>query len=182
MPGSNTSVRQRNPASTSLPTAPGRSGAIRNWWDRRSLRSTVAWPSPTSRPVRRCSSWAWKRRLATAPFSRRGLRSAVARSRASSCVGETGFDLVALVAAEGLLVGQLVPQGPVAVGDALGGGQVLVDPLAALAQLHGDVDQVAGDVLDQDVQVVGALAVAQHGVDLAGLGVDQERLEELAVA
>jgi hypothetical protein len=50
-----------------------------------------------------------------------------------------------------------------------------------LPQLHRDVDQVAGDVLDQDVQVVGALAVAQGGVDLAGLGVDQERLEELAV-
>jgi hypothetical protein len=90
---------------------------------------------------------------------------------------DPGLDLVALVVAEGLGVGQLLPQGPVAVGDALGGGQVLVDPLAALPQLHGDVDQVAGDVLDQDVEVVGALAVAQGGVDLARLGVDQERLE-----
>ena len=93
-----------------------------------------------------------------------------------------GLDLVALVVPECLLVGQLLPQGPVALGDALGGGQVLLDPLAALPQLHGHVDQGAGHVLDQDVEVVGALAVAQDRVDLAGLGVDQERLEQLAVA
>src|SRR4029450_7522195 len=196
MPGSNTSVRQRKPASPSCPAVSGRSAAIRDWWARRSLRSTVAWPSPTSRPVRRRSSWAWKRRVGTATLRRRGVAgapvglafAALEAGQAPQLLGveaavghrhlepqgaavgggrlqgqlvdgeaelvepsDPGLDLIALVAAEGLGVGELVPQGPVAGGDALGRGQVLVDPLAALAQLHGDVDQVPGDVLDQDV-------------------------------
>ncbi len=49
--------------------------------------------------------------------------------------------------------------------------------------LHrAEVGEPEGDVLDEDVEVVPALAVGQARVDLARLGVDEERLDLVAVA
>ncbi len=48
-------------------------------------------------------------------------------------------------------------------------------------ELGSHVQQTRRDVLDGDVDVVGALPVGQPGMDLAGFGVDEECLQHLAV-
>jgi hypothetical protein len=91
-------------------------------------------------------------------------------------------DPEALVDAEHLLVRQLVPELLVTGGDAGGGLHVLVDLVGGAAQRDRQVEQVTGDVVDQDAEVEVPLAVGETRMDLAGLGVDQDRLEGLAVA
>ena len=48
-------------------------------------------------------------------------------------------------------------------------------------ELGPDVGQPAGHVLDQDLEIHRPLALGQDGVDLARLGVHQERLQRLAI-
>src|SRR6476646_3670167 len=75
---------------------------------------------------------------------------------------------------------QLRPQSSVALADALRGFDRILE--GVLAALHGaEVGETEADVLDQDVEVVGALAVRQGRVDLARLGVDEIRLDLVAV-
>ena len=76
---------------------------------------------------------------------------------------------------------ELVPDRGVARADRLGRLDRVVG--GALATLHRpEVGQAEGDVLDEDVEVVFALAVRQRRVDLARLRVDEERLDLVAVA
>ena len=94
---------------------------------------------------------------------------------------DPGVDHEAVVGAQLDLGVELVPQRPVAGPDALGGGDRLVLLIGPLV-VDGQVGQPEGDVLDQDLEVVGALAVGQRRVDLAGLGVDEVGLDLVAVA
>ncbi len=72
------------------------------------------------------------------------------------------------------------PHGAVVIADPLSG----VDRLVRVARpLHGgEVGEPEGDVLDEDLGVVFALAVGQPVVDLARLGVDEVGLDPVAVA
>ena len=77
---------------------------------------------------------------------------------------------------------QHVPEALVAVAQAQRSLEVLVDLLDGPAVHDGQVGQVAGHVLDGDLQVCLALAVGELLVDLARLGVHEVGLQALPVA
>ena len=74
---------------------------------------------------------------------------------------------------------ELGPDGVVAIANPLCRRDGLVRIAATLHR--GQVGQAEGDVLDEDLGVVGPLPIGQGLVDLARLGVDQIRLDPVAV-
>ena len=91
-----------------------------------------------------------------------------------------GPDRLAVAGPQDRLVVELRPDGPVRVARPLGGGDRLVRVRCALHRR--EVGQAERDVLDEDLGVVLALAVGQRRMDLARLGVDEIRLDPVAVA
>ena len=76
---------------------------------------------------------------------------------------------VTLVGREAHLLGELPPEAAITSLHLLGGRQrveAVVDPL------RGEVEQLAGQVLAGHHEVMGSLPIAELGVELAGLGVD----------
>ena len=68
----------------------------------------------------------------------------------------------------------------VAIADGFGGRERVVEQI--VATLHGrQVGETERDVLDENLQVVGALAIGESSVELAGLRVHEERLDLVAV-
>ena len=94
---------------------------------------------------------------------------------------DPGRDREPVVGAELDLGVELVPQPAVARPHALGGGDRLVELVGPLV-VDREVRQPEGHVLDEDLEVVRALAVGQRGMDLARLGVDEVGLDLVAVA
>ena len=93
---------------------------------------------------------------------------------------DAGADRVPVVGGQLGLEVELVPDRRVASANGLGRLDRIVG--GALATLHRpEVGQTERDVLDEDVEVVFALAVRQRRVDLARLGVDEEGLDLVAV-
>ena len=75
-----------------------------------------------------------------------------------------------------------LPEALVAVAQAEGGLEVVVDLVDGAAVHDGQVGQVTGHVLDGDLEVRLALPVGELLVDLARLGVHEVGLEALPVA
>ena len=76
---------------------------------------------------------------------------------------------------------QDVPEALVAVAQAQGSLEVVVDVLDGLAVHDGQVGQVAGHVLDRDLEVRLALPIGQSLMDLARLGIHEVGLQALPV-
>ena len=158
-------------------------------YSRRSLRSSRAWPSSARMPVSRSSSRAWNRRLVTAtrrrtePAIRTGRLELDLVDREPEVVEppDAGPDGVPIVRGELGHEMELVPDRFVPRADRLGGLDRIVEGVLATLQ-HAEVGQPECDVLDEDIEVVATLAVGQARVDLAGLGIDEERLDLVAVA
>ena len=94
---------------------------------------------------------------------------------------DPGPDRLAVVGLQDRLVVELRPDRAVAVADVL--GRLDRRRRRVGAALHRrEVGQAEGDVLDEDLEVVVPLAVGQGRVDLARLGVDEVRLDPVAVA
>ena len=74
---------------------------------------------------------------------------------------------------------ELVPDRAVRVADASAATTASSSPRGGPG--GGDVGEPVAHVLDEDLEVVGALPVGQGRVDLARLGVDEERLDPIAV-
>ena len=91
------------------------------------------------------------------------------------------LDGVAVAGPQVVLGVELVPEGTVAAAHPFGRADGILEVVAAVLE-GGEVGQPEGDVLDEDLEVVGALAVGQRRVDLARLGIDEERLDLVAVA
>ena len=159
------------------------------WYSRRSLSRSRAWPSSATRPVSRWSSRAWNRRLATATRRRtasppRGRLEADLVDREAEIVEppDPGPDRVPVVGRELRLEVELVPQRACSASRTDSAAST-ASSKASVAALHrAEVGQPEADVLDEDVEVVGALPVRQRGMDLARLGVDEIGLDLVAVA
>ena len=76
---------------------------------------------------------------------------------------------------------QLGPDRFVPGANGLGGSDRVVEVLRPFLERR-NVGEPEGDVLDKDLEIVRALAIRQGRVDLACLGVDEERLDPVAVA
>lgn len=76
---------------------------------------------------------------------------------------------------------QLCPQGRITIADAFGGVDRVVRVIVP-AMERSQVGEPEGDVLDEDVEVERPLSVRESGVDLGGLGVDEERLDPVSIA
>ena len=137
----------------------------------------------------RSSFRTWKRRLATATRSRTAPSPPEAGSSSiSSTANPRSFertdprpDRMPIVRRELRFERDLVPQRGVPRPHRLGCFDRVLHALRAALQ-RGQVGQPERDVLHEDVEVVVALPGGQGGMDLAGLGVDEERLDLVAVA
>ena len=89
---------------------------------------------------------------------------------------------IALVGVDGDVLVQHIPESFVASAQAQGCLEVVVDVLHGLAVERGHVGEVAGHVLDGDLEIGLALAVRKTFMDLAGLAVDEIGLQPLPVA
>jgi hypothetical protein len=88
---------------------------------------------------------------------------------------------VAIAGLDGRDLVQLAPQRQVPLADALRRGYRLLDIIVPVLE-GSQVGQPEGDVLDEDLEVERALPVRQLRVNLARLGIDQERLNPVAIA
>ena len=188
------SARGRRAASARPP--PPRSTGRRSYdssqarYSRRSLSSSRAWPSRATSPVRRSSSRAWNRRLATATRSadrpaRRPARlqlDLVDREAEVVQPPDPGPDRVPVVGRELGLEVELLPDARRTVVRTVSAASTASSKASGAALHRAEVGQAERDVLDEDVEVVGALAVGQRRVDLARLGIDEEGLDLVAVA
>ena len=91
-----------------------------------------------------------------------------------------GLDGEAVAGLDVDLIVQLPPERRVPMAHGFGRRDLLVHCFR-VALVHREVGQPERHVLDEDVEVVGSLAVGERGVDLAGLGIHQVGLDRAAV-
>jgi hypothetical protein len=90
-------------------------------------------------------------------------------------------DRVPVAGGESRLQVELAPDRDVALADLLGSVDRAVEVFGTTLE-HGHIGEAVAQVLDQDLEVVGTLAIGQRRMDLARLGVDEEGLDPITVA
>ena len=188
--GSRTSARQRSAASSGRRHAAARTYSSQARYSREVVeeQARLSLEGVEAACAAR-SSRAWKSRRVTAARS----RTSAVRPPGSSSISPTAkprslsrrtraADREAVPGWISTCRKQLAPRAACSGSRTASAASICSSIVVGPALEGGQVGEAEGDVLDEDVQVVGALPVRERRVDLARLGVDEVGRERVAVA